>query len=98
MIISRIFFVLIFLLSEMIKILASCIGTKFIARWTDLMCGLALDAVKTVYVEENGVKEIDIKRYAKIEKVYLCFLFSSFLPSFQTSEITKAQNNILFSL
>jgi T-complex protein 1 subunit gamma len=33
------------------------------------MCKIAIDAVKTVYVEENGRKEIDIKRYARIDKV-----------------------------
>jgi len=54
----------------MLNVVASCIGTKFISRWSDLMCGLALDAVRTVVVEEkDGRKEIDIKRYAKIEKI-----------------------------
>lgn len=35
----------------------------------DFACRLALDAVRTVYAEENGRKEVDIKRYAKVEKV-----------------------------
>ena len=35
----------------------------------DLACQIALDATRTVYLEENGRKEIDIKRYAKVEKV-----------------------------
>lgn len=35
----------------------------------DLACQIALDATSTVLVEENGRKEIDIKRYAKVEKV-----------------------------
>ena len=35
----------------------------------DLACQIALDATCTVYMEENGRKEIDIKRYAKVEKV-----------------------------
>jgi PREDICTED: similar to chaperonin containing TCP1, subunit 3 (gamma) isoform 1 len=35
----------------------------------EFACKLALDAVKTVYLEENGRKEIDIKKYVKIEKV-----------------------------
>ena len=30
---------------------------------------LALDAVKTVHIEDGGRKEIDIKRYAKVEKI-----------------------------
>lgn len=37
--------------------------------WADLMCGLAYDAVKCVSVEKGGKREIDIKRYARVEKV-----------------------------
>merc|ERR550517_1862850 len=33
------------------KVIQSCVGTKFIAKWSDLAC------------------EIDIKRYAKVEKI-----------------------------
>ena len=44
-------------------------GTKFLNRWSDLACQIALDAVSTVSMEENGQREIDIKRYAKVEKV-----------------------------
>jgi len=54
---------------EMIKIIKSCIGTKFVSKWSDLACKIALDAVSTVQFEENGRKEIDIKRYARIEKI-----------------------------
>lgn len=35
----------------------------------DFACRLALEAVRTVYIDENGRKEIDIKRYAKVEKI-----------------------------
>ncbi len=35
----------------------------------DFACQLALKAVETVAKEENGHKEIDIKKYAKVEKV-----------------------------
>jgi len=55
--------------TEMLKIIQSCIGTKFVSRWSDLMCGLALDAVLTVTLDVDGRKEIDIKRYAKVEKI-----------------------------
>lgn len=34
-----------------------------------MACELAYNAVKTVAVEEHGHREVDIKRYAKIEKV-----------------------------
>lgn len=54
---------------EMIKIIKSCIGTKFVSKWSDLACQIALDAVSTVVFEENGRREIDIKRYARIEKI-----------------------------
>lgn len=53
----------------MLKIIKSCIGTKIISKWSDLACSIALDAVTTVSMDENGRKEIDIKRYAKVEKV-----------------------------
>jgi len=53
--------------SEMIKVIQSCIGTKFISRWADLACEIALRAVKTVAMDQD--KEIDTKRYAKIEKI-----------------------------
>lgn len=35
----------------------------------DFACKLALNAVKTVLVEQNGRKEIDIKKYARVEKI-----------------------------
>ena len=37
--------------------------------WNDLACQIALDAVKCVHIDDKGHKEIDIKRYAKVEKV-----------------------------
>jgi len=55
--------------AEMLKVISSCIGTKLVARWSDLMCGLALDAVTTVFNEVDGRKEIDIKRFVRIEKI-----------------------------
>ncbi|KAL5606664.1 hypothetical protein BROUX41_003061 [Berkeleyomyces rouxiae] len=54
----------------MIGLINSSIGTKFVSRWSELMCKLALDAVRTVTWEVgNGKTEVDIKRYARIEKV-----------------------------
>lgn len=46
-----------------------CVGTKFIGRWADLAVNIALDAVNTVTLVENGRVEVDIKRYAKVEKI-----------------------------
>ncbi|XP_050401053.1 T-complex protein 1 subunit gamma [Patella vulgata] len=62
---------------EMLKIIKSCLGTKLISKWMDLACKIALDATSTVAVEENGRKEIDIKRYAKVEKIPGGFLEDS---------------------
>jgi T-complex protein 1 subunit gamma len=54
----------------MFNIIRSSIGTKLVSRWSDLMCGLALKAVRTVTWDQGGGrKEVDIKRYARIEKV-----------------------------
>lgn len=70
---------------EMLALIKTSIGTKFVSRWSDLMCSLALDAVKTVAVSAEAentvvstggetkspvdVKTVDIKRYARVEKV-----------------------------
>lgn len=54
---------------KLLEVIKSCVGTKFIGRWSDLACSIALDAVKTVMLEENGRREIDIKKYAKVEKI-----------------------------
>jgi T-complex protein 1 subunit gamma len=54
---------------KLIQVLTSCIGTKFLGQYGTFACKLAIKAVKTVYNEENGRKDIDIKRFARIEKV-----------------------------
>lgn len=54
---------------EMNKLISSSIGTKYVSRWSELMCGLALKAVRTVSWDVNGKTEVDIKRYARVEKV-----------------------------
>jgi len=55
--------------AEVRKVIQSCVGTKFIAKWSDMACDIAMEAVKTVSVKEGGKREIDIKRYAKVEKI-----------------------------
>ncbi|KAJ1334296.1 T-complex protein 1 subunit gamma [Batrachochytrium salamandrivorans] len=55
--------------AEMIKLIQATIGTKVVSQWSDLMCNLAYDAVKTVTTEVNGQREVDIKRYARVEKI-----------------------------
>lgn len=59
--------------SQMLNIVNSCIGTKFTQRFGTLIADLAIDAVRTVAVDASssskGGREIDIKKYAKIEKI-----------------------------
>ncbi len=57
--------------AAMVKLISASIGTKYIAKWSTRMCELALKAVKTVMVEDKatGHKEIDIKRYVRVEKI-----------------------------
>ena len=54
---------------EVRKVIQSCVGTKFIAKWSDMACDIAMEAVRTVSVQDGGKREIDIKRYAKVEKI-----------------------------
>jgi len=51
-------------------IVKSCIDTKFVSRWGTLISDLAITATKTVCITKaDGRKEIDFKRYAKVEKI-----------------------------
>merc|ERR1719316_911833 len=51
-------------------IVRGAIDTKFVSRWGNLISDLAIKAVQTVVVEKpDGRKEIDVKRYAKVEKI-----------------------------
>lgn len=54
---------------QMLSLIKTSIGTKFVIRWSELMCRLALQAVRTVSSVENGIRTVDIKRYARVEKV-----------------------------
>lgn len=56
--------------ADLTKIVTSTIGTKFAAKWGSLIVDLAVKAVRTVWsTDEQGNVEIDIKRYAKVEKI-----------------------------
>jgi len=54
---------------QLIQVIKSCLGTKIFGKCGPFACELALKAVRTVFIEEAGRKEIDIKKYAKVEKV-----------------------------
>lgn len=52
------------------EIVRAAIDTKFVSRWGDMISDMAIKATQTVCtVLPDGRKEIDIKRYAKVEKV-----------------------------
>lgn len=67
------------------RVIASCLGTKFVSRWGDLMVKIAYDAVNivsggrlsaapsTMDVEgataTTAAAEIDLKKYARVEKI-----------------------------
>merc|ERR1719313_1240523 len=51
-------------------IVRGAIDTKFVSRWGNMISDLAIKAVNTVTVlKPDGRKEIDVKRYAKVEKI-----------------------------
>lgn len=56
---------------EVAKIVKSTLGTKFLAEYMDLAVEMAITAVNRVKLTDGKgkVEEIDIKRYAKVEKV-----------------------------
>lgn len=54
---------------QMRDLVRSSIGTKFVSRYGDLMADLAIDAVLTVRQEEGGRTEIDLKRFARVERI-----------------------------
>merc|ERR1719235_1335010 len=52
------------------EVVQSSIDTKFVSRWGTLISDLAIKAAKTVMEKmPDGRVEIDIKRYAKVEKI-----------------------------
>jgi len=53
------------------KSLISCVGTKFAARWGNLVIDLALHACRTIMKGVTNVQKLnlEIKRYAKVEKI-----------------------------
>lgn len=54
---------------QMLKIIKSSLNTKFVSRWSELMCDLALKAVRCVATDDQGRREVDVKRYARVEKI-----------------------------
>ncbi|KAK9937559.1 hypothetical protein M0R45_014338 [Rubus argutus] len=56
--------------ATMLGLIKSCIGTKFTSQFGDLIADLALDATRIVGVDlGQGLREVDIKKYIKVEKI-----------------------------
>ncbi|KAL6876374.1 hypothetical protein ACP4OV_012946 [Aristida adscensionis] len=54
----------------MLGLVKSSIGTKFTGQFGDLIADLAIDATTTAGVDlGQGMREVDIKKYIKVEKV-----------------------------
>ena len=75
---------------EMLTLIKSSIGTKFTSNWSELMCKLALDAVRCVAIEEEstGKTEVDIKRYARVEKVISICVYVRVCETISVADIT----------
>lgn len=54
---------------EMIELIKGCLGTKIGARWSEMLCQIALRAVNIVAKVNETHNEVDIKRYVRIEKI-----------------------------
>ncbi|KRZ67418.1 T-complex protein 1 subunit gamma [Trichinella papuae] len=56
--------------NEILRIVRSCLGTKIVERYVPLATKMAIEAVKIVMKKNgNNRKEIDIKRFVRIEKI-----------------------------
>merc|ERR1719174_2447311 len=54
----------------MLELVGASVGTKFVSRWGPMISSLALKAARTVMITQpNGRIEVDIKRYARVEKI-----------------------------
>jgi T-complex protein 1 subunit gamma len=64
---------------QILSIVKACLGTKFVSRFGDQIAQMAVDAVSKIVIESTtgGHKQIDIKRYARIEKLPGGFLEES---------------------
>jgi len=57
-------------MEQMREVVGAAIDTKFVSRWGNLISDLAIKAVQTIVVEKaDGRKEIDVKRFCKVEKI-----------------------------
>lgn len=56
--------------SQMLAVVRSALGTKFVSRYGDMVCEMALQAVSYVTQDRvDGRQDIDIKRYVRVERI-----------------------------
>lgn len=54
---------------QVLSVIESSLRTKMIHEWGDFACRMALQAVRIVELKTASRHEIDVKRYARIEKI-----------------------------
>lgn len=54
---------------QVLKLIRSCIGTKYVTRHDDLIVDIAYKALNTVRINVDGKLIMDIKNFAKVEKI-----------------------------
>lgn len=54
---------------QILQLIRSCVGTKYVTRQDDLIVKIAYEAVKIVRIDVDGKIIIDIKNFAKVEKI-----------------------------
>lgn len=71
---------------QILQLIRSCIGTKYVTRHDDLIVNIAYQAVNVVRVNIDGKVVIDIKNCAKVEKI----------PGGELSD-SKVLNGVMFN-
>lgn len=54
---------------QVLKLIRACIGTKYVTRHDDLIVQIAFKALNTVQVDMDGKLVMDVKNFAKVEKI-----------------------------
>ncbi|KAH0475927.1 MAG: hypothetical protein KVP17_001775 [Porospora cf. gigantea B] len=55
--------------TRLVEVVNSCLNTKFCARWGSKVAELALEAAETVQEMDGSIRNIDIKRNARVIKI-----------------------------
>lgn len=59
--------------AALLPVISTCLGTKLASQWGELVCRLALDAVRVVAGgatgDGTGDAEVDTKRFVRVEKI-----------------------------